>query len=242
MQEYADKMKEALEKNHSLVFGARCQIWYSGRAESHLSEGDRIVLIKPDKTLLIHQPFGQNPVNYMKEGTSHHITSEDGLFLHSQNLALKEFMEMKISAVHFLNAHPLEDNHKILVSGSEKDMADMLYDHPHLIEQGFVPLSREEHTKYGFIDLFGYDKANNLVVIECKRYNADPAAVSQLRRYVEKIKSAKGVNYVRGILAAPKISKPAEQMLTDWGFEFCQIHPPKYLEKYEANQKRLDHF
>jgi len=45
------------------------------------------------------------------------------------------------------------------------------------------------------------DTKGNLVVVECKRYGADYNAVSQLQRYVEKIKQSKGISKVRGILA-----------------------------------------
>ena len=118
----------------------------------------------------------------------------------------------------------------------------MLYNNPEMIEEGFRPLSMEEHTKYGFIDVFGYDKENVLTVIECKRYSGDLKAVSQLRRYVEKIKSAKGIENVRGVLACPKMSDNALKMLTDFGFEFKSVKPPKYLEKFDKKQRSLGHF
>jgi endonuclease len=118
-------------------------------------------------------------------------------------------------------------------------MADMIYKNPALISRDFKPLSREEHTKYGFIDVFGYDKSNTLIVVECKRYSADFTAVDQLLRYIKKIKQLKGVENVRGIIAAPKISPNALQMLRDHNCEFLPVNPPKYLEKYDKNQQKL---
>jgi hypothetical protein len=79
-------------------------------------------------------------------------------------------------------------------------------------------------------------------VIECKRYRGDLSAVTQLRRYVEKIKEAKGVDNVRGILICPKISPNALRMLQDCGFSFKAVNPPNYLERYDKGQKRLDGF
>ena len=38
------------------------------------------------------------------------------------------------------------------------------------------------------------------------------------------------------------ITSNAEKMLTDWGFSFVVVHPPKYLEKYDKKQQRLHHF
>src|SRR3989344_4738370 len=229
---------EALRSNRIVVLGCACEIHYSGRAESFLSSGDRLIIIKSDKTLLIHQPAGSNPINYMKEGTSYNLSVDGGkLVLHCSNILSKEFMDVVISTVHFFEQLQLDDSAKIQLVGSERDMSDMIYNNPGLVEPGFRPLSREEHTKYGFIDVFGYDRNNTLIVIECKRFTADPKAVDQLHRYVRKIKQAKGISNVRGILAAPKISPNAEKMLNDLNFEFRAIKPPKYLERFSKNQK-----
>ena len=233
----------ALQNGRTVVMSASCSVEYSGRAESFLAEGDRIVIIKSDNTLLIHQPTGSNPINYMKEGSSHRLSKEKGSFvLRSANIALKESIVTKISKIYSIDILDLVDSEKIQLQGSEKDMADMIYQNPAIISSDFRPLSREEHTKYGFIDVFGYDKDNNLVIIECKRYSADFTAVDQLLRYIKKMKQLRGVNNVRGIIAAPKISENALQMLKDHGCAFCIVAPPKYLERHEKKQQRLTAF
>jgi len=120
----------------------------------------------------------------------------------------------------------------------------MLKDNPKLISKDFKPLSREEHTKFGFIDVFGHDNKGNLILIECKRYTAGVSAVQQLRRYVEKIIELKGLKKetVKGILAAPNLAKNAEEMMQKWGFTFVSVEPPKRLEKYKKNQKNILEF
>jgi len=243
MYETQKRIKKALQSQDTIILGANCSIEYNGRAEAYLPKGDRVIIIKPDKNLLVHQPTGTTPVNYMKTGTEHNIYYENKeLYLKSKNIALKEEMLIKLHQIHFLQTRLLRDGEKIILKGSEKDMAEKIYNNPNLIEKGFKPLSKEEHTKYGFIDVFGYDKNNKLVVIECKRYTATLDAVTQLRRYVEKIKSSKGLKQVRGILAAPNISPNAKKMLEDWHFEYKQINPPKYLEKFNKKQKKLGEF
>ena len=237
--------KEALDKSRVIMLSCCCEIHYSGRAESFLGSGDRLIIIKADKTLLIHQPEGSSPINYMKEGTSYTLVKEkEGgkLVLRCSNIPLKEYMDIFISRVYSFHQLQLEDSAKIQLIGSERDMSDMIYNNPALIEQGFKPLSREEHTKYGFIDVFGYDKNSVLVVIECKRYTADLKAVDQLQRYVKKIKQLRGLDKVRGILAAPEISPNTLQMLTDNGFEYRKISPPKYLERFNKGQKMLGEY
>ena len=136
----------------------------------------------------------------------------------------------------------MEDGQKVHTKGTEEDMSDMIYANPHVIEDGFKPVSQEEQTRYGFIDVLGVDKQGVLTIVECKRYCAELSAVTQLRRYVEKVMVSKGITKVRGILAAPKITENAKKMLEDWGFEFKSINPPKYFEEFDKKQARLDAF
>jgi RecB family endonuclease NucS len=243
LQEYATLLSDAIARNETIVIGCNCSVRYSGRAESFLEDGDRLLMIKSDNAILIHQPTGNNPINYMKPNTSHRFDMEDGkLILSSKNLPLKEFLDVNINKIHFFNTHKLEDSKKILVQGTEEDMSNMLYENPERIEEGFKPVSREEQTKYGFIDVMGVDKDGILTIVECKRYKAELAAVTQLRRYVEKIMISKGISKVRGIMAAPKITDNAKKMLEDWGYEFKSINPPKYLEEFDKKQSTLDSF
>ena len=241
--DYATVLQNALKKNEVILMGCKCSIKYSGRAESLLPVGERIIIIKADNTLLVHQPTGNNPINYMKPGSSHALVFEDQQYkLKSQNLEHKEYMDITLNAIHFFQSQYLEDGQKIEISGTEKDMAEMIFHNPEVIEPGFKPLSMEEHTQFGFIDVFGYDHENTLTVIECKRYTADFKAVEQLKRYVEKIKSSKGLTFVRGLLVAPSITTNAEDMLRKEGFQFIALKPPKYLEKFDAKQKTLSGF
>lgn len=236
-------LKDALARNETIVLGAECEIHYSGRAESHLAHGDRLITIKGDGALLVHQPHGTAPVNYMKPGTAHSAFVDEGvLVLKSEHLPNKEFLDVHIHKVHFFNSHKLEDGQKIVLRGNEADMARLLYKEPDRIEAGFTPVSQEEQTKYGFVDVLGVDKDDVLTVVECKRYTADLAAVTQLRRYVEKIMQSKGLKKVRGILASPTITSNAKSMLEDWGFTHVVVEPPRYLERYKKSQKNLKEF
>ena len=243
--EYIGQINNALERNETVIIAANCEVSYYGKVESYLPAGDRIILIKSDKTLLVHQPGGVNPINYMKEGTEAKIVVENGeIILKARHLFLKDFLDAKIHKIHFVNAHKLEDGGSIEVVGSEADMSDMIYNNPLLIEKGFKPFSREEHNKYGFVDVFGTDKDGKIVVIECKRDNADFKAVQQLHRYIHKICRSKGIKEenIRGIIACPKISANAKVMLEELGYSFVSVTPPKYLERYDKKQKRLGEY
>jgi endonuclease len=240
LADFREDIELAIARNESIAFFCSCEIRYSGRAEAFLKKGDRIMLVKSDNTLLVHQPDGNAPVNYMKPGSRIELFQlDDHLILKSFNAEQKEFLDIEIFRVHSFISHKLEDGMKLELAGNEKDMSDMIKKHPQLIGIDFAPLSREEHTKFGFIDVFGHDRAGNLVVVECKRYTASLDAVTQLRRYVEKIIELKGTENVKGIIAAPAISPNALEMLKKWGYDFRQIFPPKRLERYNADQKSL---
>lgn len=240
MQEYLEKLEKSLNSKETIIISANCSIEYSGRAESYLQAGDRIIIIKPDRNILIHQPNGNTPVNYMKSDTGHVLELERQPILKSKSK--KEEIKIKLNKIYFVHTQLMKDDEKIMLKGTERDMSEKIFNNPELIEEGFKPLSQEEHTRYGFIDVFGYDKNNNLVVVECKRYTGDLKAVTQLRRYVEKIKEMKGIGRVRGVLACPKISTNAKKMLEDWGYMYVKVNPPKYLEKHQKKQKKIDEF
>lgn len=239
------RINNSLERNETVVIAANCEVSYYGKVESFLPVGDRIIIIKNDKTLLVHQPSGVNPINYMKEGTEVKIIVENGeTILKARHLFLKDFLDAKIHKIHFVESHKLEDGADIEVVGSEADMSDMIFENPMLIEKGFKPFSREEHNKYGFVDVFGTDKDGKIVVIECKRDNADFKAVQQLHRYIHKISRSKGIKEenIRGIIACPRISSNAKLMLDELGYNFVSVTPPKYLERYDKKQKRLGEY
>jgi RecB family endonuclease NucS len=227
----------------SCIVNGRCRIWYSGRAESFLDSGERLVIIKKDGTILVHRGEGSTPVNWMPATTFHAVSvSNDKLVLTSVLQKDGQQLKMEFDKLNFISSFALDDSADFVSAGSEKEMARMVYNNPGLIGSGFKPLSLEEHTRYGFIDIFGYDKENVLTVVECKRYSAGLDAVTQLRRYVERVKKSKGLAKVNGIIAAPKITPNALVMLQDYGFSFVKVEPPKYFEDVKKKQKKLDHF
>ena len=222
-------LEHSIANNESLTAYIRCKVYYTGRAEAELDWGDRILLIKQDNTLLIHQPENGNPINYLKPGARIETYIDEHLILEGSHPATHDAIRVEVQTVHAAMKLRLEDGKKQVLAGTEADMSDHIRDHPSIISPDFKPLSREEHTKYGFIDVFGHDGTGNLIIIECKRYAASLACVTQLRRYVEKMKELKGTDKVLGVMASPKITPNAEQMLKDWGFTWVRVEPPKRL-------------
>lgn len=242
-EEYAQLIRDALTRNESVVLAGYCTVRYSGRAESFLEYGDRIIMLKSDNTLIVHQPQGNAPINYMKPGSDITVSIDKGnLLVYGRHIHKKEHLWVSIEKVHFFNNAKLEDAQAIVIQGTERDMSDMLYKNPDMVEPGFTPVTQEEQTTYGFIDVFGTDSNGMLTIVECKRTCADLSAVTQLRRYVERMKATKGIDQIRGIIAAPKITQNAQKMLEDWGYSFKAVKPPMYLERFDRSQTKLDTF
>jgi endonuclease len=241
--EFSTLVDESVASREALISFLQCQITYSGRAEAFLSRGDRILIIKADATVIIHQPEGSVPINYMRPGSV--ITLErvdDHLMMHVRNDTEHSFLDIEIFRVYDAAARKLEDGQKQDLAGNERDMSDWIRDNPVCISSDFHPISREEQTDVGFIDVFGHDGTGKLVVVECKRITASLMAVDQLRRYVERVKMIKGTQNVTGILAAPSITPNALEMLSSWGFRYCRVEPPKRLERWSKDQKKIFEF
>lgn len=239
LAEFKALLLESLSANKTLSAFIRCEVQYSGRAETYLPEGDRLLLVKSDNSVHLHQPQGSNPINYMKSGS---IISaeldEDVLSVAIENVKEKAWLEISVSFVYDAISMKLEDGRALDLAGNEKDMSDWIRDNPHCISGEFRPIRREEQTDVGFIDVYGHD-GDGIVVVECKRVTASLAAVDQLRRYVERVKNLKGTDGVRGILVAPSITSNAKDMLLGFGLEFCRVDPPKRLERWLKDQKSI---
>ena len=242
------EIQSSLDKGNFISFFCHCSVSYSGRAESFLDFGDRLILIKQDKGVLIHQPTGGMPINYLRPPASIDIhlekdTSDTGvpsILFHA--ISGTDEIIVTITHIHEIISRRLEDGEKQTLSGSEAQMSDMIREQPHLIHQDFKPLSREEHTKYGFIDVFGHLGDGTLAIIECKRFTAGLSAVTQLHRYVQKMKSTKGVDSIIGIMAAPAITANAQAMLDEFGYRFALVDPPKRHVNIKRRQQKIEDF
>ena len=237
--EFITIVESALLHHETVISFVQCEITYSGRAEAYLGRGDRTILIKQDGGVIIHQPDGSSAINYMRPGSTIYFEKmENHAIMHVANPD-KSFLDIEIFRCYDVAARKLEDGAKQDLAGSEKDMSDYIRDNPEVISPDFKPVSREEQTDVGFIDVFGHDKKGHLVVIECKRITASLSAVDQLRRYVERVKQIKGTEKVHGIIAAPSITPNALEMLKSYKYSHVHVQPPKRLDRWSKDQKKI---
>ncbi|MFB6142254.1 MAG: endonuclease NucS, partial [Halorientalis sp.] len=69
---------DAFERGALLTVFGRCTVSYDGRATSSLGPGERLVVSKPDGTTLVHSDAGQEPVSWLRPGSSRIAGLRDG--------------------------------------------------------------------------------------------------------------------------------------------------------------------
>ena len=62
-------IKKALSSNSVIVIIGDCSVNYLGRASSKISWGERIIIIKEDRAVLVHRPLGYEPINWQPSGS-----------------------------------------------------------------------------------------------------------------------------------------------------------------------------
>src|SRR5690349_3757788 len=68
----------AQRRGHLVTAVGECEVAYQGRATSTLSRGERLILLKPDGTLLVHTPEKAKPVNWQPPGAAFSVANEEG--------------------------------------------------------------------------------------------------------------------------------------------------------------------
>ena len=224
---------------------AKCAIDYQGRAASQLPSGERLMLFKPDGTLLVHTATKLKPVNWQPPGCAFSASREaDGtVVLTASREKPKETVRVVLEDVMMVLSLDLQDGEKLDLVGTEDDLQAFLARRPDLVEHGFQFWSRERASGRGPMDLYGEDAKGNRVVVECKRRAAGVKEADQLRRYVEREQSARGDTHVRGILIAPTVSEKARRYLAEIGLEWRELDWDKLMRSandlLKAGQKTL---
>lgn len=239
---------EFIKKNHTrkpdktmLILAGDCMIDYKGRARSFLDWGERIIMIKQDGTLLVHQPKMREPINWQPPGSKTEFKIiEDKLVLKSYKKKPPEKMKIKFRNIRFILATSIKDKAKLIISGMEIDVVNQIIDNPSIIEEGLRVIKREKPVKSGMIDLFCYDKNHIPVIIEVKRSLANISSVHQLRMYVKDTKKDIDSANIRGILCAPKIPDMVKNLLMDYKLEWMEVERKVMLP--DDNQKTLKEF
>lgn len=217
-----DEIKAGIAKKHLVTICGVCEVDYLGRATSRLPRGKRLILIKGDNSISIHQNRLVRPTNYMMNTRISIEPQENQVVLTAKRLNPKETLAVRFDRIDDVQAYEMEISNDLRLSGSEKDLNELLMQDLSMIEPGLKPLNQQEHFRKGICDIIAEDTEGKLVVIELKRRQADYASVTQLQRYMQQVENIKGKK-TRGILLAPSIRKNANELLEKLGLEFAKI-------------------
>jgi RecB family endonuclease NucS len=243
LAEAAALIEKAFAQRRTLVVAGNCHVHYSGRANSTLDYGERLLIIKSDGSLLVHRPTGYEPVNWQPSGSVFHVEAKgDKLEVHGVRQKPRETVKVDFTEILMASALNLADSGEFLLHASEDDMHRAILLKPQLLEEGFKPISWEKHVEPGFVDIYGEDKDGKLVIVEVKRRTASKENVLQLAKYIEPIK-AKTHRPVRAILAAPSLGKDVQRLLVSMGLEFKAVDPKECaLVLRKASNSKLEAF
>lgn len=223
----ASLLEEAVASDFLVTVFGPCRVEYDGRAASTLETGDRLLVLKPDGTVLVHTDEGQKPVNWQPPGCTHEVETADGqLRVRSHRESPEERLVVTFERVDHIAGFDPTDKRELELDGTEEDLRDRVLDDPTLLEEGFEPRATERETAAGAVDIYGEDDDGNAVVVELKRRRVGPDAVSQLNRYVDALgRELHAESAVRGILVAPSVTDRARQLLDRRGLEFVSLSP-----------------
>lgn len=150
-----------------------CEVTYDGRGHTTLPRGVRIIIIKDDGSVAIHQDKGIRPLNYMSKSTElAQCLGDDGCehLIASSN---KETIDVRIYSILFETFLDFPDEAELQRVGTEKQLQAWLAndDNFHSVigdDTDFV--AREFATGKGPVDLLGVNRCDGqIVLVEVKR-------------------------------------------------------------------------
>ncbi len=205
-----------------VVVAGSCSAEYEGRGSSSSTEGDKLLILKPDGAVIVHGPKGFRPLNW-QPSTSHIEISETGgeMLLKFVRRKPRETLLLRCRDVWFVAWIDSPEEGAYWMYLSEEDLREAIVRHPEeLLGEKIRFYVKEKRTPAGRADIYGVDGQGRLAIVEVKRIRADERAVRQLEGYVREYSKNAAV---RGILAAPDISEKARILLESLGLEFRRI-------------------
>ena len=213
----------------TIVMICECEAEYLGRAKATLGRGERIIIIKRDKSFLIHRPFGSTPAMWMPPPASINArVKSDVLELMVSRASPPEIIKLTISKIISFKALKLVDKSDYSIKPRESDIYEAIKKDPSIVYEGVKILKVTENLEQGQLDVLAEDREGTLIVIEVKRGVAGVDAVEQLQRYVEELRE-KSFRKVKGVILASSITRDASAELKRRGFEFRRLRMERVI-------------
>lgn len=198
---------------------ARCSATYQGRLSSTLASGVRLIMVKADGCVALHADIGAyKPLNWMNAPNT--VTELDDRWVVTNPAG--ERLEILLEEVIQDLVVPLDTERGLTMDGVERELQQLLAEHPDHIEVGLTTIVREFRTDIGPVDILCRDASGGSVAVEIKRIG-EIDGVEQLTRYLERMQRDPELVPVRGILAATTVRPQARVLAESRGIGWVEV-------------------
>ena len=185
---------------------ARCEVRYTGRLNAVLPEAVRLLILKADGSVLVHDDAGgYKPLNWMTAPT---FVADEGERLVVTKPKCDDVLEIRLLDVLSDVAHDMGESAALQKDGVERDLQEALAAAPDALGEPLTLVRREWQTEIGPVDLMCRDADGEWVAVEVKRVGTIEA-VEQLTRYLDFIRRDPAKTACRGILVAERLKPQA---------------------------------
>jgi hypothetical protein len=199
---------------------ARCEVRYSGRLDAVLPEAVRLLILKDDGSVLVHDDAGgYKPLNWMTAPTTVE-DARDTLIVRKPKT--EDVLEIRLVEILSDVSHDMGESAALQKDGVERDLQLELAAAPDALGEELTLVKREWPTEVGPVDLMCRDEQGGWVAVEIKRI-ATIEAVEQLTRYLGFIREDPAKRTCRGILAAQKLKPQAVALAESRGIRCVEV-------------------
>jgi len=199
---------------------ARCEVRYTGRLTAVLPEAVRLLILKADGSVLVHDDAGgYKPLNWMTGPT---FIEELGDVLVVRKSKTEDVLEIRLAEVLSDVTHDMGESAALEKDGVERDLQLELAAAPAALGEALTLVKREWSTEVGPVDLMCRDENGEWVAVEIKRIGTIDA-VEQLTRYLGFIREDPAKAGCRGILAAQKLKPQAIALADSRGIRCVEV-------------------
>src|SRR5437899_8287286 len=146
---------------------ARCEVRYSGRLNAVLPEAVRLLVLKADGSVLVHDDAGGfKPLNWMTAPT---FVEDEGDRLVVRKLKTEDVLEIRLAEVLSDVTHDMGESAALQKDGVERDLQEELAAQPDVLGDGIRLVRREWPTDIGPVDLMCRDEQGAWIAVEIKR-------------------------------------------------------------------------
>jgi endonuclease len=199
---------------------ARCEVRYTGRLNAVLPEAVRLLILKADGSVLVHDDAGGfKPLNWMTAPTS---VEDAGDSLIVRKPKTDDALEIRLVEILSDVTHDMGESAALQKDGVERDLQEELAAAPTALGEELTLVKREWATEVGPVDLMCRDDDGEWVAVEIKRIGTIEA-VEQLTRYLGFIREDPAKSACRGILAAQKLKPQAIALADSRGIRCVEV-------------------